>query len=96
MSPDSPDYFELASRLPAPYVTDWRIVLVAPGIVRMTAYERSFDGTTQVLSARGALTISLEAYEQFVHFASDLLERWKEAAGPSAPNFVPPTDGRPN
>ena len=90
MSPDSPDYFRLASALSAPYVTDWRIVLIAPGIVRLTCYERSWDGKEEVLSARGAVVISMEGFEQFMRFGGELVEKWKSAVPPPDPTFVPP------
>ena len=85
--PSSPDleYFRLSSHLAAPFVTDWRVVRVAPGIIRLTLYERSVEVSEQILSPRGAFTTSLEAFTIFVEFANKLLAHWREEAEGGAP-----------
>jgi hypothetical protein len=100
-SPLPEEYFRLSAATPAPYITDWRVVRVAEGIVRVTVFERSYEQLAPnapimtILVARGAFTTSQSAFAVFVDFATKLQEAWK--ASPEVPkaNFEPP-EGRPN
>jgi hypothetical protein len=95
-------YFAQSSAIPATYITDWRIVKVAPGIVRLTVYERSYDKATEdaaiqtIIHVRGAFTMSDEAFAIFVDFANGLRAKWNEMANISAPTIEPEPGGRPN
>jgi hypothetical protein len=95
------EYFRQSAAIPAPYITDWRVIRVAEGIVRITLYERSYEQLAAngpietILVARGAFTTSQAAFAVFVDFAAKTLGAW--AAAPDMPkaNFEPP-EGRMN
>jgi hypothetical protein len=86
-------YFSQSAAIPAPYFTDWRIVRVAEGVVRITLYERSYDQLkdgepiSTILQVRGAFTTSIDAFDTFLAFANKLREAWKSTpATPVATN----------
>jgi hypothetical protein len=97
----SEEYFRQSAAIPAPYITDWRVVRVAEGIVRITLYERSYEQLAAngpietILVARGAFTTSQDAFAVFADFATKTLEAWKTAPDVPKANFEPP-EGRMN
>ncbi len=91
--PSSSEYFYQSSMIPSILITDWRVVRVAPGIIRMTVFERSAaaegpDGAmVQVLHVRGSFCLSLESFLSFTSFVDEMR---KQA---SSPEPIPTNEG---
>lgn len=94
--PSSSEYFYQSSMIPSILITDWRVVRVAPGIVRMTVFERSSaaegpDGAiVEVLHARGSFCLSLDS---FLAFTSHVDEMRKHLGIPEASPPIPTNEG---
>lgn len=90
-SPSSPEYFHQSSMIPSILITDWRIVRVAPGIIRVSVFERSAaaegpEGSIiQVLHVRGSFCLSLDSFLNLADFLVELKKHWSEETPIPAP-----------